>query len=80
MTRVAALPFHGEVFDDGREGGRALRLSWHHEAGLVVVSIWRDSRCVASFQLEEHEVPRLIASLATGLAETKQPATRQHAV
>lgn len=80
MERVAALPFHGEVFDDGRNGGRALRLSWHHEAGLVVVSIWRESQCVSSFQLDEDDVPRLIASLAAGLAEAKLPAIRPRAV
>lgn len=80
MERVAALPFHGEVFDDGRNGGRALRLSWHHEAGIVVVSIWRESQCVSSFQLDEYDVPRLIASLAAGLAEAKLPAIRPRAV
>lgn len=80
MDRVAALPFDGEVFDDGRDGGRAMRLSWHHEAGLVVVSIWREGSCVASFQLQEDDVPRLIAALAGGLAEMKLPAIRPRAV
>jgi hypothetical protein len=69
MTRIMALPVRGEVFLDARDEGRALRLSWHHEGALVVFSIWREHACVATFQLDKDDVPRLIESLVTGLAE-----------
>ena len=34
----------GRVFLDARGGDRALRVSWHHEAGVVVLSLWRGER------------------------------------
>jgi hypothetical protein len=69
MTRIMALPVRGEVFLDARDEGRAMRLSWHHEGDLVVFSIWREHACVATFQLDKDDIPRLIESLVTGLAE-----------
>ena len=44
-TRSRPLPAAGEVFLDARGGGRALRVSWHPEADMVVLSLWRDSTC-----------------------------------
>lgn len=61
------------VFLDGRGDDRALRLSWHDEAGLVVLSMWRDNVCVGSFRLEAADVPAMIAFLSTGLAATYSP-------
>ncbi len=69
MRRITALPVRGEVFLDARDEGRAMRLSWHHEGELVVCSIWREHSCVATFRLDTDDVPRLIESLVTGLAE-----------
>jgi hypothetical protein len=69
MAGTTALPVRGEVFHDVRDEGRALRLSWHHEGEVVVLSIWREHRCVATFQLGKDDVPAVIASLASGLAE-----------
>ena len=67
-----ALPARGEVFLDARDEGRAMRLSWHHEGELVVLSLWREDTCVNTFQLGKDDVPRLIESLVTGLAEGYQ--------
>ena len=39
------LPETGQIFLDARGGDRALRVSWHAEAGLVVLSLWRDNVC-----------------------------------
>ena len=56
------------VFLDGRGDDRALRLSWHDEAGLVVMSMWRENVCVGSFRLVSEDVPAMIAFLSSGLA------------
>lgn len=69
MSDLSALPVRGEVFSDTRGSGRVLRASWHHESGVVVLSLWRGGSCVGTFQLAADEVPALIESLAGGLAE-----------
>jgi hypothetical protein len=67
MPAARALPATGSVFIDSRGGGRALRVSWHHESGLVVLSLWRENVCAGSFRLGVEEVPDLIALLRSGL-------------
>ena len=69
-TRVLTLPEGVEMFFDARGVDRCLRTAWHHEAGLLVVSLWRDDTCVGTLRLERDEVPRLIAALADGLGES----------
>ena len=61
------LPAGGEVFLDDRGPHRTLRLSWHHEDGLVVLSLWRGGLCTGTFRLEIDEVPALIQVLKGGL-------------
>jgi hypothetical protein len=61
------LPKTGSVFIDARGGDRALRATWHHEAGVVVLSLWRDNICAGSFRLRIDEVPEFIDMLRTGL-------------
>ena len=68
-TKVTALPTRGEIFLDARGSERALRVSWHPEVGLVVLSLWREDRCVGTFRLPAVEVPALVNALVTGLAE-----------
>lgn len=68
MTAVSVLPVAGQVLLDARQGGRALRLNWHDELGLCVLSIWRGDRCAATFQLPRHELPALVTALVQGLA------------
>ncbi|MEE6271830.1 hypothetical protein V2J56_00535 [Georgenia sp. MJ206] len=69
MGRLVALPARGEVFADARGGGRVLRASWHHEEGVVVLSLWRDDVCTGTVRLAAEDVPALLAALAGGLAE-----------
>jgi hypothetical protein len=79
MHAVRPLPELGSIFLDTR-GDRALRVTWHSEADLVVISLWRDDLCTASFRLAVDEVPELVAMLRAGLdrayrhAPTRQPA------
>ena len=67
---VVPLPSRGDVFLDGRGSDRGMRVSWHHEQGLVVVSLWRADTCVGTMQLRREDVPRLISALVEGLAES----------
>jgi hypothetical protein len=67
VPAVRPLPESGSIFLDARGGDRALRVSWHHESGLVVLSLWRDNVCSGSFRLGVDEVPDLIALLRGGL-------------
>jgi hypothetical protein len=67
MVTARPLPAAGEIFLDARGGDRALRVSWHHESDLVVLSLWRDNLCAGSFRLGVDEVPALIALLRAGL-------------
>ncbi|RNL78826.1 hypothetical protein [Nocardioides marmorisolisilvae] len=70
MADIHALPAHGDVFLDARDDGRAMRLSWHTEAGgMAVLSIWRAGTCVSTFQLGREDIPDLIDTLVRGLAE-----------
>lgn len=65
----ARLPRRRDVVLDQRGEGRALRVTWHHEASLAVVSVWREDRCVGTVHVAAADVPTLIAVLAEGLAE-----------
>jgi len=67
MSAARPLPALGSIFLDARGGDRALRVSWHSEADLVVLSVWRDNVCAASFRLSIDEVPELIEMLRVGL-------------
>ena len=67
-AEVTALPARGEIFCDQRGTDRALRVSWHREVGLVVLSLWREDRCVGTFRLQAEQVPALVNALVTGLA------------
>lgn len=63
---VVPLPPRGEWFADARDGGRALRVSWHD--GVAVLSTWRADQCVGTTRLSSPDAARLIGALADGLA------------
>ncbi|MFP5253393.1 MAG: hypothetical protein ACLGH4_06315 [Actinomycetes bacterium] len=67
MLRPSPLPSTGEVFLDARGDARSLRVSWHPEAALVVLSLWHSGTCVGTFRLPMVEVPDLIDVLRGGL-------------
>ena len=72
MAAVRPLPAHGSIFLDARGGDRALRVSCHlddrgADDGLVVLSLWRDNVCTATFRLGVDDVPEMIATLRAGL-------------
>ena len=83
MPAARPLPRTGSIYLDSRGPDRVLRLSWHQEAGVVVLSLWRDNVCSGSFRLAVDDVPDMIDALRAGLdaayrhAPTRpQPAAR----
>ena len=78
MADVVAILSLGAVFLDDRGGERGMRVSWHADAGVVVLSLWRVDACVATFRLPLEEVPELVGVLVRGLAESggRAPAPR----
>jgi hypothetical protein len=67
VNPVTPLPASGEVFLDTRGSGRALRVSWHREADVVVLSLWSAGTCTGTFRLPVEDVPDLIDTLREGL-------------
>ena len=67
MAQQRQLPRTGAVFLDPRGDDRSLRVTWHQESQLVVLSLWRDNVCAGTFRLAADEVPDLIAMLRQGL-------------
>jgi hypothetical protein len=67
MTAVRPLPQLGSIHLDARGAERVLRVSWHTESELVVLSLWRENVCVATFRLGADEVADLISVLQAGL-------------
>ena len=60
-----------EVFVDDR--GAALRATWHADAGVVVVSLWRDDTCVGTIRLGAGDSARLATLLTAAVTESLQP-------
>ncbi len=61
------LPETGAIFIDARGAERAMRVSWHSEKDLVVLSLWRDNVCTGSFRLGLPEAATLMEVLQSGL-------------
>jgi hypothetical protein len=81
MATARPLPATGEIFLDARGGDRALRVSWHYDTDLVVLSLWRENVCTGSFRLTVDEVPELIDLLRSGLDTAYTvAASRRHQV
>lgn len=81
VSAVRPLPESGSIYLDARGHERALRVSWHTDTDLVVLSLWRDNVCTGSFRLSIDEVPDLIQVLRDGLADAyDQARDRLHAV
>ena len=71
--QAAPAPAPGSIFLDPRGEDRSLRVTWHHDSGLVVLSLWRDNVCAGTFRLAADEVPDLIACCAPGSTRRTTP-------
>ena len=69
MDAVLPLPTSGCWVPDARGADRMLRVSWHHEADVAVLSFWRGDTCAGTARIERAAVPELVAALVAGLAE-----------
>ena len=76
MYAASPLPRTGSLFLDARGDARLLRVSWHAESDLVVLSLWRDNVCAGTFRLTVDEVPALIELLAGGLGRAYRAVPR----
>ena len=69
----------GAVLADARGDGRALRVTWHGEMGVVVLSVWRANVCTTTVRLTPAEAVDLIEVLAAGLPREHELAGRDAA-
>jgi hypothetical protein len=51
------------------ERGTGLRVTWHPERDLVVLSVWQGDSCVGTFRMSVQDVPRLSGLLAAALGD-----------
>ncbi len=63
---TVAAPAHGEVFVDARGEDRAMRVNWHEEEGVVVLSLWKGAICTATFRVPATDLPALLRALTDG--------------
>lgn len=69
MERPSPLPVQGDVFLDARGDDRVLRVSWHPEPSVVVLSLWRGRSCVGTFRMPVEDAPALIEMLRACLGQ-----------
>jgi hypothetical protein len=67
VGNVRGLPTRRDVFIDQR--GAGLRVTWHPEHDVLVLSVWHEDRCAGTFRLPIQEVPRLSGLLAATLGD-----------
>lgn len=66
------------LITDARSDGKHLRVTWHRDRGLFVVSIWHDDVCTGTVQVPIADAPQLIGLLVDGLAQqATHPAVTQ---
>jgi hypothetical protein len=51
------------------ERGTGLRVTWHPERDLVVLSVWQGDSCVGPFRMSVQDTPRLSGLLAAALGD-----------
>lgn len=68
---VSPLPLRGSTMLGRDAAGRRLRVSAHPEAERVVLSIWQDDVCRATFRLAEEDIPELVKMLTLTLVQPR---------
>lgn len=58
-------------------GSRSLQVTWHDDAGLVVLSLWRHGECVGTVRVDAADAAALAALLVEGL-ERRERAEQEH--
>ena len=73
MRDVLQLSRDRVWFEDDRVPPRRLQVTHHPERRVVVLSVWHEGTCTATFQLPIAEAPALIDVLVTALAAAVRP-------
>ena len=68
MAERAEFGAPRQVLLDDR--GTGLRVTWHAESGVAVISLWREGRCIGTFRAKPADMSALISYLAGSLAST----------
>ena len=68
MEVSVVLPTNGGTYLDARGGDRYLRMTWHAAHNVFIVSIWRDGRCAATFQLDRAMSADVVSDLVRCLS------------
>ena len=78
MEQVTPLPNQGAVFFDERDQGRSLRLAFHRDSSVFVISLWRFDLCLGTFRLPAEDAPTFVKELVQSLADetSQQTVTR----
>ena len=58
---------------DLRDELRYLRVTWHPDRRVVVLSHWRDDVCLASTPIELSQISRLVGLLVSALEDAATP-------
>jgi hypothetical protein len=66
MGVVSPLPRTGQVVRDATRAGRTLRVSWHGDRSVVVLSIWEQGTCTATFHVAAADVAAVTSALLEG--------------
>jgi len=75
MAEVHRLPEQRrELISDGDRS--AMRATWHHDSGFIVLSLWHGDTCVATSHLTPDQAGRLASFITEGLAEIAMEAHR----
>ena len=67
VENTSALSGRRDMFLDER--GTGLRVSWHPERDLVVLSVWQGDGCIGTFRMSVQDIPRLSGLLAAALGD-----------
>ena len=65
------------IVEDVRRDDTFMRVTWHAEDRLFVVSHWRGEVCVAATRVSVDAAPELVNLLVKGLAESATAAAVQ---
>jgi hypothetical protein len=58
------------IVEDVRRDDTYMRVTWHEDVGVFVVSHWRGEVCEAATRISAAAVPQLVNLLVLGLAES----------
>lgn len=69
MAESAAVASSVAWFEDVRTPVRRMKVSWHADEDVVVLSLWQGERCTGTFRMAPSDAPGLIHLLVDSLAD-----------